>query len=749
MQIPIIKELIGHLGFALIEKEGLEADDLIAFFTEKALAQGWKVVIVSQDKDIYQLLEGERVVIFNPAKDEEVRENDFLAQYGFKPRHIVDYLALAGDATDNIPGARGIGKVGAGKLIAEFSTIENIFDNITKVPPQIGEKLKKSEKMVRLSKELAQLSGNRGVDFSLQDLEVSESDYGKLRERFRELEFTSLLKEVPSSGERIAVEVKEGLPEHIKQAITERLFFSFDQEYIYVCCGEQTVYKDRLVNLKNILEDSAIEKISYEMKSLFKAGTGIPLGGRCFDVMLAAYLLDVSLGDYTIETLATHFLDCSLQEASEAVKAYLLFRLFELFDKRLPEAGLDKLFFDIEMPLVEVLARMEEKGVHVDCSLLEKLLAMVNKKAQGLTKEISTIAGIQFNLNSPKQLSDVLFNRLTIKPIKRTKTGFSTNEEVLKVLSKKHPIAGLILEYRHLTKLSSTYLAPFLEDSQKNRGMIHAQFNQTGTQTGRLSSSNPNLQNIPARGDLASLFRRAFIPCAKKRLLVAADYSQIELRILAHLSKDPTLVNAFEHDVDIHRLTASVLFDKKEAAVTPDERDIAKRINFSIIYGMSDFGLARELEVTIEEAAAFIESYFSRYPKVKDFIDVTIKEARRNGLVKTSFGRIRVLRDINSDNRHLKDFSERQAVNTPIQGFAADLIKLAMIKIYRQLHDKQLSSYIIMQIHDELIFDVAKGELDSVVGIVKENMEQVTKLVVPLKVKVQVGANWEDMEEVQ
>jgi len=748
-QIPLIKKLVASLGIKIIEKKGFEADDVIASLCEKAKLDDLSVVIVSSDKDLCQLIEAGRVQVYNYNKDKFVTKDDFLEEYGFGPELMVDYLSLAGDSTDNIPGARGIGKVGAAKLIKEFGSVEDIFKNLDKIPPKTKKVLTDNKKMILLSRELAQLVHPQ-LEVKCRDLKIGEPDSKGLYEMFRELEFKAFLKSFPAPALNLDLEVKDGVSKKVLEQLARvEIFLFIRPEGSFVFDKDKKcVYKVSASMLKEILEDEKIKKISYGFKSQLADLEGIKMKGLWFDVKIAAYLLESALPDYALSTLVSHYLAEHFPEIPAEFTPYFIYQLYRLLSVKLKEEGLDKLFYEVEMPLITILSKMQKQGVKIQIKILRSLQRKVNKKCEGFKDKIFKIAGKEFNLNSPKQLAAILFDDLGITPLKRTKTGYSTNEEVLDKLSHQYPIAGFILEYRHLNKLKTTYILPLIEEVEKNKGVLHTQFNQTGTQTGRLSSSSPNLQSIPAKGEFSQGLREAFIPSSDNGYILCGDYSQIELRILAHLSGDENLIRTFDRDLDIHGFTAGLLFGVKPEKISELQRNIAKRVNFGIVYGMSSFGLSKELKITPAQAQNFIDDYFSRYPKVKGYISKTYRQVEKEGFVTTILGRRRKLPDINSSNIQLQEFARRQATNAPIQGSCADLIKVAMINIDRELVEKGLKTKLIMQIHDELVFDVASNELGKVKTIVKKHMEQAIKLAVPVKVNLKAGKSWGQMKPV-
>jgi DNA polymerase-1 len=517
-------------------------------------------------------------------------------------------------------------------------------------------------------------------------------------------------------------------------------------------CDGDTVYVvpwDQLGALGEVWEDVSIDKITFDLKDKVKAlicyGVSKPRG--FFDCMLAGYLLSPTRAGSDLKALVWEQLECSFAGDMPRQTA-AIFRLRQPLQKNLEAKGLWPLFADIEMPLALVLSRMELEGVGLDLPRLRELSGECDRKIKVILRDIYRLAGREFNVNSSKQLSDVLFQKLQLSVIKKTKTGFSTNEEVLRRLAMGHPLPAMILEYRQLAKLKSTYIdaLPRLIDSKTGR--IHTSFNQVGTETGRLSSNNPNLQNIPIRTELGREIRKCFIAAGPEMILIAADYSQIELRILAHLSEDPSLVAAFQNGEDIHNATAARIYDIEEAEVTREMRYSAKRVNFGIIYGMSAFGLAKDLEIPQPQAQEFIDRYFMRYPRVKAFMDQAVKECEEKGYVATLLNRRRYIPEIRNDNPAIRQFAQRQAINTPVQGSAADLMKLAMIRIQKSLDDSKLAARMIITVHDELVFEVVEAQGERLAALIRENMEQALSLRVPIKVTVKKGRNWIDMEEV-
>ncbi|MCF7908449.1 MAG: DNA polymerase I [Candidatus Omnitrophica bacterium] len=751
-QIPLVKKLISYLGIKIVEKKNFEADDVIATLCKQATSRKKQVVIVSSDKDLYQLLENDEVSIYSYHKDKFTNRSDFIKENGFKPEEIIDYLALAGDASDNIPGARGIGKVGASKLVKEFKTVENIFNNLDKVSPKMQTILKESKETVFLSKELVTLE-TPALELSCDDLKIDQIDTKGLYDMFSEFEFKAFLKDLPAPKLEIDLAVKTSLDKKAKENLVKEPLplvvsgndiFIFDQ-------FKNCIYKLALSEAEDILTDQKIKKLShgFREKMADSASAISKLQGVWFDTKIAAYLLDSSLIDYELEAVVNHYLGEHTNQIPDELKPYFIYKLYQLFLETLKKQSLDKLFFEVEVPLIEVLSQMQAQGVKVQAKVLTKLLEEVEAKVMSHQAAVFKAAGHEFNLNSPKQLSLVLFQELGIPPVKKTKTGYSTNEEVLEKLSLDHSIAKDIIEHRHLNKLKNTYIMPLIQEVKANKGMLHTQFHQTKAQTGRLSSSGPNLQSIPVKGEFSNALRRAFVPKSPDGCILSGDYSQIELRILAHLSKDKELIKAFRDNLDIHTYTASLLFGKKNDKVSELERNVAKTVNFGIIYGMSSYGLVRELKISNIEAQNFIDDYFKRYPGVKAYSEEVKAQANKQGFVTTILGRQRRIPEVKSPNLKLREFALRQAVNAPIQGSCADIIKVAMIKIYNQLKQEKLQAKLTIQIHDELIFDLPKSELSRVSALVRKQMEGAVDLEIPVKVNLKAGNNWGDLENIQ
>ncbi len=765
-QMSWIEELVQAYRLAAYQREGYEADDLIAAFVAAPRPKGVEVVIVTEDKDLYQLVgEGVKVLSLRDGcllGPEEVRE-----RLGVPPGLIPDWIGLAGDSTDNIPGVEGIGRVTARKLVNRFGTIEGILEHLDEVTPaRVRDAVDRGKETALFCRDLARLEKPAVFDVDWEALRVREPDAGRLFEIFTRLEFSRLRDEAASSLPHDA----GGSVERIEEASAVRRMAAegFSPEgacaLLYVPAGSDVLFgEDRLLiagpsgrvtevpaaripDLRPLFEDPKVLKVTYDLKEFHRV---LPSGATVspvFDVRLAGYLLAPSRAAHRLSALTGEYLGRPLrEEASARVRAVV--DLCPVLSRELDRRALRPLLEEIEQPLAVVLARMEREGVRVDVGVLQDLAEECRRRMDGLEKDLTEMAGERFNQNSPRQLSRILFEKLKLTPLKRTKTGFSTNEEVLTRLAAEHPLPAAVLEYRQLAKLKSTYLDALPRLIDPETGRIHARFDQTGTETGRLSSYEPNLQNIPVRTELGRRIRRAFIPFADDHRLLSADYSQIELRILAHLSGDEELKRAFERGEDVHRCTAARIFDVPEREVTPGMRDTAKRVNFGIIYGISAYGLARDLGISAGEAQGFIDRYFLRYPGVRRFMDEAVRTCEEMGYVVTLLNRRRYLPEIRSSDNALVQFARRQAINTPVQGSAADLIKRAMIDVQEALDRSGSGARLILTVHDELVLDVPENECAEVGRLVRKAMEEAIPLSVPIRVTLGIGRNWLETKE--
>ncbi|MFH1278360.1 MAG: DNA polymerase I [Candidatus Eisenbacteria bacterium] len=800
-QYPRIMETVKALSVPLLMKEGWEADDLIGTLALRGAEMGLEVEIYSGDKDFLQLVRpGVKLVIPGKAGDdtEAATGEDVIARAGVPPERIVDLMALTGDSSDNVPGIPGVGPKTARKLLEEHGTLDDLYEHLDEVGGKLGERLKENRESAYLSKDLVTIRTDVEMDEGIEDLVRREIDIETLAPLLRELEFHSLLTEVGRGGEKEAeaayrvARTKKDL-EDLASRLKGAKRFAFDTETtstepmravlvglsVAAAAGEAWYVPVRHADKNNadlgdvkeilgpLLENPSIPKIAQNAKYdiLVLRRAGIEVAGLAFDPMIASYLIDPGQRSHGLDHLALVHLNHKMipiervigagrtqktmdkvttEEAYEYAceDADMTLRLADRLAPRLEEGKLTKLMDEVEIPLVGVLARMEEAGVSVDVEFLGEMSVELASEIERMTVEIQEIAGVPFNLNSPKQLAEILFDRIGLKPVRKTKTGFSTDTNVLQELAPRHPLPARILEYRQLEKLRGTYVDALPKMIHPETGRIHTSFNQTVAATGRLSSSDPNLQNIPIRTEIGRRIRKAFVAGGRNRSLLSLDYSQIELRLVAHLSEDEALIRDFGEGTDIHRRTAATLFGLKEDEVTGEMRSRAKAVNFGIIYGMGAFGLAGRLEIPQSEAQQFIDEYFAAYPGVKAYLDGTIEEGREKGYVETMLGRRRYLPELTSKNGRLRSFAERTAVNTPIQGSAADLIKLAMIAVDEELLRSGLRAHMILQVHDELVFEGPDDELGRVEKMARKIMESRMELRVPLVVDAGRGKNW-------
>jgi DNA polymerase-1 len=800
-QIPYIRRALEAYRIPILEMPGYEADDVIGTLATKAVVQNRTAYVVSSDKDMLQLV-NDHVLVLNPPKDNLIADAAKVEEIlGVPPSRVVDVMALRGDSIDNIPGAPGIGDKGSVELIQRFGSLEAALDHAAEVERKTyRESLQNNREQILMSKELVTIKCDVDIALDVEKMHAGEPDIDALRELFTELEFTSLLKELlpvieaPEGNYReaqtsadvecvlkdlfsgaplaIALETKAESKKPLDEdavpveAESQNGFLPLTsgepsiESFAAPKTGMPTIAISAKVGsavsvapesaaapaLNAVLANASIPKAIHDWKLALHALQTELIDGIAHDTRLYSYLLDPTYSSHSLPELALRRFNLKLG-GSLAESADITGRLATSLQQELQELELNKLYKEIDLPLVPVLARMEQAGVAIDRAALAKMSTRLEQEIDAKAKEIYDCCGSEFNINSPKQLGDVLFNQLNLpKPVKYGKGRMiSTAVDVLEELAASHAAPKLVLEYRQLSKLKSTYVDALPLLLSRTTGRLHTTFDQTGTATGRLSSANPNLQNIPIRTELGREIRAAFT-AEPGHLLLAADYSQIELRLLAHYSKDPLLVEAFRRGDDVHTLTASQVFGVPPLMVTADHRRQAKVVNFGIVYGLSPFGLSQNLGIETSEAKRFIDAYFEKYAGVRAFIDRTLDETRRDGLVKTLFGRIRPIPDINSKNYNLRGFAERTAVNTPLQGTAADLIKLAMIRIDAAILDRDLKSRMTLQVHDELVFEVPEGELDIMRSLVREQMENVHPIAVPLMVEMGVGKNWRDLE---
>ena len=795
-QVPYIRKALEAYRIPIIELSGYEADDVIGTLARQSVEQGHSVYVVSSDKDMLQLV-NDRVHVLNPPKDNLIADAKKVEEIlGVPPERVVDVMALRGDSIDNIPGAPGIGDKGSVELIKRFGTVEAALDRAAEVEKKsYRESLLNNRANVLVSKQLVTIDCDVPVELDVAAMKVGAPDLEGLRSLFTELEFTSLLKELlpvveisqtkyseaesladiedvldsaAASGVPLAIaleaepkisalEVEEEeasetgmlpLREETAEAPAKPLSLAISATAGVALTISAGVPPEALETLRRAFADSTLPKAIHDWKAAAPVfdRQDIRLAGVRHDPMLYSYLLDPTYSSHRLADVVLRRFNLKLG-GSLAEAADIAGRLATTLRNDVEQAGLLKVYEEIDLPLVPVLARMEAAGVKIDRKALAEMSSRLEHEIAAKAKEIFECCGSEFNISSPKQLGDVLFNKLNLpKPVKYGKgKTISTAVDVLEGLASEHAVPRMVLEYRQLTKLKSTYVdaLPALLNPATQR--LHTTFGQTGTATGRLSSTNPNLQNIPVRTELGREIRAAFT-AEPGNVLLSADYSQIELRLLAHFSNDPLLVEAYRRGDDIHTLTASQVFGMPPLMVAPDHRRQAKVVNFGIVYGLSAFGLSQSLGIEPSEAKQFINNYFERYSGVRKFIDQTLDEARRDGKVSTLFGRVRPIPDINGKNANLRGFAERTAVNTPLQGTAADLIKIAMIRIDTSLREQGLKSRMTLQVHDELVFEVPETEIDSMRRLVRDHMENVHPLSVPLLVEIGVGKNWRDME---
>jgi DNA polymerase I len=767
-QIPLIERILHAMGIPILHYPGFEADDVIGTLARRAASQGMDVVIVSSDKDMLQLVD-ERISMFNPAKDDAWYDPAGVKQFmGVRPDQIADLLALKGDAVDNIPGAPGIGDKGAIAIIEQFGSVDAALERAADVERKMyRESLQNNVDRIRMSKRLATIATDVPIEFSLDAVKAQAPNVALLKAVYKDLEFHSLLKELgPSEDERLrdyraitdAAELSswlaaaDGAPVAVAISLALEGEFELDSAAARDTIGlawrsgeARAVAGDHLTALKPWLEDAAKPKIACDVKSAILAlgRLGIEARGFDHDVMLYAFLLDADPGGCPLEEQARRRLDLRLGAAPEQ-HADITLELYNQIAPAIDQRNLRKLYEEIELPLTRVLAAMERRGVRVDRAELGRLSTLMETEISRLTSEIHALAGKTFNISSPQQLGKVLFEDLKLPaPVKYGKGKvISTAADVLDALAPGYEIVRKVLEYRQLTKLKGTYVDALPALIDPATGRVHTSFNQAGAATGRLSSSNPNLQNIPIRTELGREIRAAFVPREGWTMLVA-DYSQIELRLLAHMSGDELLIEAFRNGEDIHTRTAAEVLGIPPLMVTREARNAAKAVNFGIVYGISAFGLAANLGISRGEAEKYIKNYFARHTGVRRFIDATMAEVRQTGITRTLFGRERPIPDINSRNPNARGFAERTAVNSPLQGTAADLIKLAMVRIEAALSGRYQTG-MLLQVHDELVFECPPEEITDVAGLVKHEMENVTALKVPLVVDTGQGPNWRD-----
>lgn len=797
IQIPYIKEIVNAFKIITIEKPGYEADDILGALAKEAETEGLDVYIVTGDKDMCQVV-GPNIKLYDTMKETVTEEKDVIERFGVEPSRFPEIIALMGDASDNIPGASGIGEKTAVKLLKEFGSLDALLGKYEEIKNAKARKaVAENMESIKLSRELATIHPDVPLEVSVKDLKQGKPEWQKLLELFRRFEFSSFLKLIPEQGtaapektEYVTVLDEKAL-EGAVHAVTDEISIDTETtsrspvnaELVGISCSsdparayyiplthaypgvpEQLPKGIVLGRLKSVLASPEIKKTGHNMKYdlIVLRNEGMEVRGIGFDTMLASYLLNPNKANHNLEDICMEYLGVKKLSYDDVTdKGKLNFReipvdnatkysgedaasalkLEEFLVLELEKQGLLKLFNGVEMPLIEVLADMEMAGVKIDIPLMKVFSQKLIGELASIEKRIYFLAGEEFNINSPKQLQEILFEKLGLRTIKKTKTGFSTDVDVLEQLALEHELPREIIEYRALSKLQNTYVDALPKMINPRTGRLHTSFNQTITATGRLSSSDPNLQNIPVRGEWGARIREAFI-AEEGCLLLSSDYSQIELRVLAHLSRDEGFIEVFKHDGDIHTRTASELFGVFAGDITAEMRRRAKTVNFGIVYGISPFGLSRQLGIPPDESRDYIDTFFVKHGGVREYMDKTITQAAEAGFVSTMFQRKRPIPELKSTNRNIRQLGERLAINTPVQGSAADIIKVSMLNIWRRLKEEKLKTRMLLQVHDELLFEVPEGEKDAIIPLVREEMENAVKLDVPLKVDIRIGKNW-------
>lgn len=781
-QVPVIKEVLGAMGIKTIEQAGLEADDLLGTISRRSEERGMEVSVISGDRDLLQLAT-EHVKIRIPktrqgrTEVEDYYSEDVKNRYQVTPLEFIDLKALMGDTSDNIPGVPSIGEKTAARIITEYHSIENAYAHVEELkPPRASKALKEHWELAVMSKTLATIEVHADFAYDFEEARLGNIYTEEAYAYFQRLQFKNLLSKfdvtAPANsvedhfrvieskteateifrkaaqadcvGAAIFKDLENVLPLFVQEAGVGGIALSFSQEDILCIRCNAELSGEWLLNELEMIAEKTDRFVVFDLKAQMEF-LKIKRKDNCFDATVAAYLLNPLKSDYTYEDVAREQLDLILEDKTDLTtkvcyEAYTAYASSAKLEKRLKEDGLWNLFEEIEMPLVFTLYDMEKNGVKVEAEALKLYGDQLGDKIVELEKEIYEDANETFNINSPKQLGVVLFENMKIPGGRKTKTGYSTAADVLEKLAPEYPIVAKILEYRQLTKLKSTYadgLAGYIQED----GRIHGKFNQTVTATGRISSTEPNLQNIPVRVELGRMIRKVFVP-EEGYVFVDADYSQIELRVLAHCSGDEQLIKAYREEADIHRITASQVFHVPFDEVTDLQRRNAKAVNFGIVYGISSFGLSQDLSITRKEAAKYIEDYFHTYPGIKAFLDDAVAHAKENGYVKTLFGRRRPVPELASSNFVQRSFGERVAMNAPIQGTAADIMKIAMIGVNKRLKEQKLKSRLVLQVHDELLIEAYHAEIDTVKEILREEMEQAASLDVPLEIDMHTGNNW-------
>ena len=804
MQIPLLKDVLQAMNIKQLELEGFEADDIIGTVAKRAEEAGLEPYIITGDKDELQLAtDVTKVIITRKGVSEfDIYDKDaMIEKYGFTPEQFIDFKGLMGDQSDNIPGVPGVGEKTATKLIMEFGSIEELLADTERITPKgVRKKIEDNAQLAVMSKRLATINTEVPIDTDFDDFLVREPDYDALVDIYTKLEFNKFLKKLniankgisssadaasggmsidTSSFEKIYVcedSQLDGIS--LKGDAVLKVFGDYDHlgdvtvEGISVINGSTYYYFDN-GKLKDLFEWLSRQDVKWTGHGLKRdyfmmMAKGIRDFDTGFDTMIAQYVLDSGRSNYSLSAISNEYLHFTVRDEKEFMsdngqmdmfsdigKAYMdygfevctaVINLMEIQKKDIERESLENVYYEVELPLIEVMASMEHEGFKVDRETLLSYGSMLSEKTDEISSQVFEMAGETFNLNSPSQLGEILFDKLGLPAGKKTKRGYSTSADILEKIKDKHPIVPAVLEYRTLSKLKSTYIDGLLPLINKNDGKVHAHFNQTVTTTGRISCTEPNLQNIPVRQEMGRKLRRAFIPDSDECVLVGADYSQIELRVLAHMSGDEALTEAFNRGEDIHRATAANVLGVPESEITIEERSRAKAVNFGVIYGMSSFGLSSELNITRKDAEEYINAYFRKHTAVKEFMDEQVEFCRENGYVTTIWGRKRFIKEIKASAYMVRQVGERLAMNTPIQGSAADIIKIAMIKVYNAIKERGLRSSLILQVHDELIINTYRDERAEVEKLLVENMESAYDMTVKLKADLNEGENWYELK---
>lgn len=804
MQMPILKEVLEAMNIKILEIDGFEADDIIGTIAKRAEEEGLEPLIITGDKDELQLATKVTKILITKKgiSDFDLFDEDaMIEKYGFTPEQFIDYKGLMGDQSDNIPGIPGVGEKTAQKLILEYGSVVGLLENVENISNQkLRQKIEDNAQLALMSRKLATINTNVPIEIIFDELKVEEPNYDALVQLYLKLEFNSFLKkmQVPTgklekqanetvSNDKISfptifVENEAGFSDFIKafgetESAVLKVFHDHNHKDIPVvygisvlltkaCYFVQTEGTNLLDQFNQLIKSNPIKFAGHNLKDDYYAlmANGMEKGFcTSFDTAVAQYLLEPSRSNYELKNMILEYFHEEFPSekdfmaengqvdflSKEEIKyaeygtnwCTSVFHLILILSEKLSADGLERVLLEVELPLIEVMASMETKGFNIDRNELTNAGKSISAQIEQISNKIYELAGQEFNINSPIQLGEILFEKLGLPAGKKTKRGYSTGAEVLEKLKDKHEIIDCILEYRSLSKLNGTYIEGLLPLIHKD-GKIHAHFQQTVAATGRISCTEPNLQNIPIKQELGRTLRKAFIPKSEEYTLVGADYSQIELRVLAHMSQDESLIEAFNNGDDIHRITASKVFGVSEDDVTSLQRSNAKAVNFGVIYGMSGFGLSTELNITRKEAETYIAEYFKKYVRVKEFMDNLVADCKKNGYVTTIMNRKRTVPEIHASNFMVRQLGERLAMNSPIQGSAADIIKMAMIKVYEQLQKENMKSELILQIHDELIIQTHREELEKVKQLLVENMENAVKLSVKLAVDLNQGENW-------